>query len=114
MHDPFSMRPFFGYNFGDYLSHWLSLGAHTKKYNLPRIFVVNWFRKSASGGFALARLRRERPRPRLGPPAVRRLRQGGKVAHRLRSCRRRDQSGGPGRTGGHGPSLFSPKTILVG
>jgi len=52
MHDPFSMRPFFGYNFGDYLSHWLSLGANSKKYNLPRIFVVNWFRKSASGGFA--------------------------------------------------------------
>lgn len=51
MHDPFSMRPFFGYNFGDYLSHWLSLGANTKKYNLPRIFVVNWFRKSSSGGF---------------------------------------------------------------
>jgi len=51
MHDPFSMRPFFGYNFGDYLSHWLSLNS--KKYNLPRIFVVNWFRKgsSANGGF---------------------------------------------------------------
>jgi len=50
MHDPFSMRPFFGYNFGDYLSHWLSLNS--KKYNLPRIFVVNWFRKgsSANGG----------------------------------------------------------------
>ena len=45
MHDPFSMRPFFGYNFGDYLSHWLSLGANSKKFNLPRIFVVNWFRK---------------------------------------------------------------------
>jgi len=50
MHDPFSMRPFFGYNFGDYLSHWLSLGQQSKKYNLPRIFVVNWFRKSTSGG----------------------------------------------------------------
>jgi len=54
MHDPFSMRPFFGYNFGDYLSHWLSLNS--KKYNLPRIFVVNWFRKGSSangsgGGF---------------------------------------------------------------
>ena len=22
MHDPFSMRPFFGYNFGGYLKHW--------------------------------------------------------------------------------------------
>jgi len=51
MHDPFSMRPFFGYNFGDYLAHWLSLGEN-KKYNLPRIFNVNWFRKSAeTGGF---------------------------------------------------------------
>lgn len=24
MHDPFSMRPFFGYNFGDYVSHWFT------------------------------------------------------------------------------------------
>ena len=50
MHDPFSMRPFFGYNFGDYLAHWLRLG-NNKKYNLPRIFMVNWFRKSSKGGF---------------------------------------------------------------
>jgi phosphoenolpyruvate carboxykinase (GTP) len=50
MHDPFSMRPFFGYNFGHYLSHWLSLG---KKENLtlPKIFMVNWFRKSPKQGF---------------------------------------------------------------
>lgn len=50
MHDPFSMRPFFGYNFGDYLQHWLSLGNNAK-HNLPGVFMVNWFRKSAEGGF---------------------------------------------------------------
>jgi phosphoenolpyruvate carboxykinase (GTP) len=42
------MRPFFGYNFGGYLSHWLSLGDHE---NLPKFFMVNWFRRDASGGF---------------------------------------------------------------
>jgi phosphoenolpyruvate carboxykinase (GTP) len=51
MHDPFSMRPFFGYNFGDYLQHWLSLGEK-KNVNLPQIFMVNWFRRGgANGGF---------------------------------------------------------------
>jgi len=48
MHDPFSMRPFFGYNFGDYLSHWLSFAD---KKGLPKIFMVNWFRRSTDGGF---------------------------------------------------------------
>jgi phosphoenolpyruvate carboxykinase (GTP) len=42
------MRPFFGYNFGGYLSHWLSLGDHEK---LPKFFMVNWFRRDASGKF---------------------------------------------------------------
>lgn len=50
MHDPFSMRPFFGYNFGDYLSHWLSLGQK-ENHTMPNIFMVNWFRKSPQGGF---------------------------------------------------------------
>ncbi len=50
MHDPFSMRPFFGYNFGHYLAHWLSLGKKTKN-TMPKIFMVNWFRKSPKGGF---------------------------------------------------------------
>jgi len=49
MHDPFSMRPFFGYNFGDYLAHWLSLNK--KNQTMPEIFMVNWFRKSSQGGF---------------------------------------------------------------
>jgi len=52
MHDPFSMRPFFGYNFGHYLQHWLSLGEKYAPFGqLPRIFMVNWFRKDAQGGF---------------------------------------------------------------
>lgn len=50
MHDPFSMRPFFGYNFGDYLSHWLSLGRKYGK-TVPKVFMVNWFRKNDQGQF---------------------------------------------------------------
>jgi phosphoenolpyruvate carboxykinase (GTP) len=49
MHDPFAMRPFFGYNFGDYLEHWLSM--EKKSTNLPKIFHVNWFRKGSDGKF---------------------------------------------------------------
>ncbi|KAK7500213.1 hypothetical protein BaRGS_00008436 [Batillaria attramentaria] len=50
MHDPFAMRPFFGYNFGDYLAHWLSF-ADDKKNQLPKIFHVNWFRKDKNNKF---------------------------------------------------------------
>ncbi|XP_066148723.1 phosphoenolpyruvate carboxykinase [GTP]-like isoform X3 [Euwallacea fornicatus] len=49
MHDPFAMRPFFGYNFGDYLQHWLSM--ENRSSNLPKIFHVNWFRKGSDGKF---------------------------------------------------------------
>lgn len=48
MHDPFAMRPFFGYNFGHYLEHWLSF-QDNKQYKLPKIFHINWFRKNSSG-----------------------------------------------------------------
>ncbi|XP_066945525.1 phosphoenolpyruvate carboxykinase, cytosolic [GTP]-like [Macrobrachium rosenbergii] len=50
MHDPFAMRPFFGYNFGHYLQHWLSMEHRTDK-PLPQIFHVNWFRKDEKGRF---------------------------------------------------------------
>nr|XP_012215477.1 PREDICTED: phosphoenolpyruvate carboxykinase [GTP]-like [Linepithema humile] len=50
MHDPFAMRPFFGYNFGHYLAHWLSM-EHVKNAKLPAIFHVNWFRKNLDGKF---------------------------------------------------------------
>ena len=50
MHDPFAMRPFFGYNFGHYMSHWLSMQNHPKA-QMPKVYHVNWFRKDADGGF---------------------------------------------------------------
>lgn len=50
MHDPFAMRPFLGYNFGHYLQHWLSMKKRPNV-KLPKIFHVNWFRKSKDGGF---------------------------------------------------------------
>jgi phosphoenolpyruvate carboxykinase (GTP) len=46
MHDPFAMRPFFGYNFGSYLSHWLSFGKKAGLH-LPKIYHVNWFLKDS-------------------------------------------------------------------
>lgn len=50
MHDPFAMRPFFGYNFGHYMNHWLSM-ANVENAKLPAIFHVNWFRKGSDGKF---------------------------------------------------------------
>jgi phosphoenolpyruvate carboxykinase (GTP) len=47
--DPMAMLPFCGYNFGDYWSHWLNIGAQLK--NPPRIYHVNWFRRDAQGKF---------------------------------------------------------------
>ena len=50
LHDPFAMRPFFGYNFSQYLSHWLGL-QHRPGVTMPKIFHVNWFQKSEDGHF---------------------------------------------------------------
>jgi phosphoenolpyruvate carboxykinase (GTP) len=35
---------------GDYFQHWLNMGDKLGK-NAPRIFYVNWFRKSVAGKF---------------------------------------------------------------
>ncbi len=47
--DPFAMLPFCGYNMADYWAHWLSFQERMDPGNLPKIFYVNWFRKSADG-----------------------------------------------------------------
>ena len=47
--DPMAMKPFCGYNYGDYFAHWLSFDRPELK--LPRIFHVNWFRKDDNGRF---------------------------------------------------------------
>ena len=49
--DPFAMLPFMGYHIGDYFKHWLNIGKKTDSANLPRIYYVNWFRKSNAGKF---------------------------------------------------------------
>ncbi|MBQ8382406.1 MAG: phosphoenolpyruvate carboxykinase (GTP) [Clostridia bacterium] len=47
--DPMAMRPFVGYNMGDYWKHWLDMGKIIP--NAPLIFHVNWFRTDDEGNF---------------------------------------------------------------
>jgi phosphoenolpyruvate carboxykinase (GTP) len=48
--DPMAMLPFCGYNMADYWAHWLNIGKHAGA-QLPRVYLVNWFRKGAGGDY---------------------------------------------------------------
>jgi phosphoenolpyruvate carboxykinase (GTP) len=48
--DPMAMLPFCGYNMADYWAHWLRIGQRAGA-KLPRIYLVNWFRKGSDGRF---------------------------------------------------------------
>ncbi len=48
--DPMAMLPFCGYNMADYWAHWLEIGEREGA-KLPRVYYVNWFRKSSGGDF---------------------------------------------------------------
>ncbi|MEO1574618.1 MAG: phosphoenolpyruvate carboxykinase (GTP) [Pseudomonadota bacterium] len=47
--DPMAMKPFCGYNYGDYWAHWLNVGSALSQ--PPKIFHVNWFRQDSDGRF---------------------------------------------------------------
>ena len=49
--DPMAMLPFIGYNAGDYFSHWINLGKQHDATKMPKVYLVNWFRRDEDGKF---------------------------------------------------------------
>ena len=50
--DPMAMLPFIGYAAGDYVQNWLDMEDKIGEANMPKIFLVNWFRRNDAGKFS--------------------------------------------------------------
>ncbi|OAV63025.1 phosphoenolpyruvate carboxykinase (GTP) [Enteractinococcus helveticum] len=50
--DPMAMLPFIGYAAGDYVQNWLNMEDKIGQENMPKIFLVNWFRRNDAGKFS--------------------------------------------------------------
>ena len=85
--DPMAMKPFAGYNFGDYWRHWLDVGPRLKK--PPKLFHVNWFRRDAQRQVPVAGLRRQPARHGVDHQALRRRGGRRRIADRLPAATRR-------------------------
>jgi phosphoenolpyruvate carboxykinase (GTP) len=44
VYDPFTMKSYCGYDLGEYINYWANFRTKLG-YNLPKVFVVNWFRE---------------------------------------------------------------------
>ena len=45
---PFGITPFLGCNINHYMKNWVEIRQYSG-YNIPKVFVVNWFREGANG-----------------------------------------------------------------
>ena len=100
--DPMAMKPFAGYNFGDYWAHWLDDGQAPEESAapVPRQLVP----ARRHGQIPLARVRRQPARHGMDPETLRRPGRRGRFADRLsteaggsqpegRRCQRSDDAG---------------------
>ena len=78
--DPMAMKPFAGYNFGDYWAHWINVGAKLKTAaeDLPRQLVPPGQRRQVP----VAGLRRELEGAALDHRSLQRQRRGARHGHR--------------------------------